>query len=207
MSGGNELAIDKRSVPEQVADVLMRRILSGTFMPGSRIVESHVAAELGVAQSSVREALRKLELAGVVEHQRYTGVVVKTPDPDSTRLAVPIRAKIEELAMVEAMRIGIDTGPLLDMVQLMLDADDFDSGSDAHTKFHHYLCRANGKGMLAELWDLMIWRTSNLFFHGKSEGNLDAVVRSHYGLIDFIETGDPTNAEQLALDHVMGKSS
>lgn len=201
------LAIDKRSVPDQVADVLMRRIISGTFMPGDRIIESHVAEGLGVAQSSVREALRKLELIGVVEHKRYTGVVVKVSDPDNRRLAIPIRAKVEEVAIVEAMRNNIDVGPLRDMVQAMLDAKDFDASTDTHAAFHHYIFQATGHTMLTELWDLMIWRTSTLFLHGKSKEDLDPWTRSHYQIIDFLEAGDPTGAEQLALDHVAGKSA
>lgn len=199
------LTIDNRSVPDQAADILMNRILSGTYMPGHRIVESHVADELGIAQASVREALRKLEYAGIVEHKRYTGAIVRVPDPDSNRLGIPIRAKIEEVAIVEAIRSKIDVGPLRDMVQAMLEAEDPDSSTGAHTNFHHYLCQATGHPLLAELWDLMILRTGTLFYEGKSKTQLDLVTHSHEAIIAFIEAGNTTGAEQLALDHVTAK--
>ena len=204
MPTSDELVIDSRSVPDQAAQILMQRILSGTFMPGHRIVESHVADELGIAQASVREALRKLEYAGVVEHKRYTGAVVKVSDPESSRLAIPIRAKIEEIAIVEAMRVNVDVGPLHDMVKLMLSAQGPDASAKTHTDFHHYICRASGQTMLAELWDLVIWRTSSLFLHEMPKNQLDPVVHSHEKIIAFIEAGDPAGAERLALDHVTG---
>jgi len=196
------LTIDKRSIPDRVADLLMRKILSGTFMPGSRIVESRVAAEIGVAQSSVREALRKLQYLGVVEHKRHIGAIVKVSDPDDARIAVPIRAKIEEVAIVEAIRRKIDTAPLREFVETMLAAKSFDAGTDAHTDFHHYISDMSGSPMLTELWDLTIWRTSSLFFHGTSDDDVEDAVRSHLAIIEFIEAGDPTGAEQLALDHI-----
>ena len=196
------LRIDKRSIPDRVADLLMRKILSGTFMPGSRIVESRVAAEIGVAQSSVREALRKLQYLGVVEHKRNIGAIVKVSDPDDARIAVPIRAKVEEVAVVEAIRAQIDTAPLRGFVDAMLAAETFDIGTDAHTDFHHYICDVGGSSMLTELWDLTIWRTSSLFFHSTSDADVEAAVRSHLAIIEFIEAGDPSGAEQLALDHI-----
>ena len=198
------MQIDKRSIPEQAADVILMRILAGTYMPGDRIIESHVASELGIAQSSVREALRKLELSGVVDHKRHAGVIVRTADPDDARIAVPIRAKIEEIAMVEAMRRSVDVAPLRAAVEAMRASTDFDTETAAHTDFHHYICEASGHRMLAELWDLVIWRTSALYLHGTDDDGLVAIHDAHDDIADFLELGDPSGAEQIALDHVMG---
>ena len=203
-SSTSKISIDNRSIPEHVADLVMRRILSGTYMPGDRIVESRVATEVGVAQSSVREALRKLEISGVVSHKRHVGVIVKAVDPESARIAIPIRAKIEETAMVEAMKNSIDVAPLRQMVEAMKPGIDFDAETDLHTSFHHYICEASGHKMLTELWDLTIWRTIALFLQKTTESELAIVRESHTDIVDFLEFGDPLRAPVLALQHVSG---
>ena len=55
------------SCRDAVKDRLLEGIVNGTYPPGSRIVETRVARELGTSQAPVREALRDLEALGVVE--------------------------------------------------------------------------------------------------------------------------------------------
>jgi DNA-binding GntR family transcriptional regulator len=58
----------KRSVlSDQVSKVIIDGLLSGRFQPGDRLVESELAALLGVSRSPIREALTELAQSGVVE--------------------------------------------------------------------------------------------------------------------------------------------
>jgi DNA-binding GntR family transcriptional regulator len=50
-----------QSLPEQIANQLSARIVSGAYAPGQRIMEQAVAAEFEVSRGPVREALRLLE--------------------------------------------------------------------------------------------------------------------------------------------------
>ncbi|MEB3370516.1 GntR family transcriptional regulator [Saccharopolyspora mangrovi] len=67
---------------QQLADWLAERILSGAITPGQRLRESAVAAELGVARNTVREAVRILELGGLVRHEVNRGAVAVSPTPE-----------------------------------------------------------------------------------------------------------------------------
>ena len=51
---------------DSVLEVLRRAIVTARFMPGARIVERDVAAELGVSRTPVREALSRLEREGLL---------------------------------------------------------------------------------------------------------------------------------------------
>ncbi|MDW4497652.1 GntR family transcriptional regulator [Sulfitobacter sp. D35] len=57
---------------------LNEAIRSGTFRPGDRLREVEVAARLDLSRTPVREAMRRLEADGVVEHRPRIGAVVRT---------------------------------------------------------------------------------------------------------------------------------
>ena len=52
------------TLPDQIADYLLGKIVRLEIEPGERILEAEVAEELGVSRSPVREALRILEKTG-----------------------------------------------------------------------------------------------------------------------------------------------
>jgi len=58
---------------QQVADRLSERILDGAFGPGDRLRESALATKLRVARNTAREAVRILELGGLVRYEVNRG--------------------------------------------------------------------------------------------------------------------------------------
>jgi DNA-binding GntR family transcriptional regulator len=89
---------------EQVKEVLLERILRGELKPGDRLVETRIAQELGTSQAPVREALRDLELANLVESEPFRGSRVREVGDDELLQTFPVRAALEELAAKEAAR-------------------------------------------------------------------------------------------------------
>lgn len=74
---GQAIAIRRQvALPDQVADLLRDMMISGKWHPGQRIVETRIARELGLAQPTVREALGKLEEAGLVVRTQHSGCSV-----------------------------------------------------------------------------------------------------------------------------------
>ena len=57
---------------------LYEAIRSGQFRPGDRLREVEVADTLALSRTPVREALRKLESDGIVEHRPRLGAVIRT---------------------------------------------------------------------------------------------------------------------------------
>jgi len=87
-----------------VYDTLRQAILDGSIPPGERLVESELAETLNVSRMPVREAIRKLEAEGLLEHQRRKGVVVKTFSEDDILEIYTLREAMEALAAVQAVR-------------------------------------------------------------------------------------------------------
>lgn len=78
-------------------------ILNGEFEPGERIRDTDLARELGISRSPVREALLRLQRAGLVriEPSRYTRVAEL--DRRSARRAVSYASTLLSIAVVEAL--------------------------------------------------------------------------------------------------------
>ena len=75
-----------------------RMILTGELGAGQQIKELAIAARLGVGRSSVREALRALEAAGMVRIEKNRGAFVRAVDEAEAREMYMIREQLEGLA-------------------------------------------------------------------------------------------------------------
>ena len=71
------MALKRTSAREHIKQLLLERILDGTYKPGDRLVELHIANELQTSQAPVREAFRYLEALRVVETETYKGTRVR----------------------------------------------------------------------------------------------------------------------------------
>ncbi|MQA06192.1 MAG: GntR family transcriptional regulator [Streptosporangiales bacterium] len=86
--------LERRSVPEIVAERLVAEIESGTLRPGDRLPsEPELARQFHVGRSSLREAIRKLHTLGVLEVVRGRGTYVRQrtdgePDPQFVEWSV-----------------------------------------------------------------------------------------------------------------------
>jgi DNA-binding GntR family transcriptional regulator len=89
----------RSTTAQQVADGLSERILAGAFTPGDRLRESAIATELGVARNTVREAVRILELSGLVRYEVNRGAVVISPTPENVDALYTARERLEIAAV------------------------------------------------------------------------------------------------------------
>ena len=68
--------LNYKTLRQEVADEIRRKILKGEFKAGERIKEHEMAQMLGVSRGPVREALRQLEQEGLVRYERNVGCSV-----------------------------------------------------------------------------------------------------------------------------------
>lgn len=89
-------------VADQVFEAIHDGIMSGILPAGHRLVIRDLAAELGTSVMPVREAIRRLEEAGLAERVPYKGAVVKGLTPEELLHVYDVRRLLE----VEAARSG-----------------------------------------------------------------------------------------------------
>ena len=93
------LTVRRTTAAQNVADGLAERILHGAIAPGQRLRESAIAAELGIARPTVREAVRMLEQRGLVRVEASRGAVVIAPTDDELDALYTARAELEAAAV------------------------------------------------------------------------------------------------------------
>ncbi len=82
-------------VRERAYEYLKSAILSGRLDPGQRLAEEHLAEEMGVSRTPVREALHKLELEGLIKPLETRGFVVSKDSKEEVEELFDIRAILE----------------------------------------------------------------------------------------------------------------
>jgi DNA-binding GntR family transcriptional regulator len=86
-----------RALPEQIADQLAQEIVEQVLKPGERLTELALCAQFGVSRAPVREALRLLEVRGLVRIEPRRGVRV-------TQLSAQ---EVDDLYEIRAALLGL----------------------------------------------------------------------------------------------------
>jgi DNA-binding GntR family transcriptional regulator len=87
----------KSTIPvrERAYECLKSAILSGRFNPGKRLTEEHLAKEMGVSRTPVREALHKLESEGLIKPLETRGFIVSKDSREEIEELFDMRAILE----------------------------------------------------------------------------------------------------------------
>ena len=117
----------------QVKDRLLRSIIEGELPPGSRIIETRIARQLGTSQAPVREALRDLATLGLVEMQAFRGARVRAPHADELIEAMEVRGELEAIA-ARAAAVKVTDDDLRAMRALIARMYDCAEAGDAHAQ-------------------------------------------------------------------------
>jgi DNA-binding GntR family transcriptional regulator len=86
-------------IREKVYDYLKSSVLSGRFRPGKRLTEEHLAEEMGVSRTPIREALHKLETEGLIKPLETRGFIVSADSTEELEELFDIRASLEGYAL------------------------------------------------------------------------------------------------------------
>jgi DNA-binding GntR family transcriptional regulator len=99
-----------RSLPEQIADDVARRILAGTLAAGRRIGEEDLAQHYGVSRGPVRDAFQVLQRQGLVQVLPRRGTFVALIDNDFLCDLFNIRAALVALSAAYCAMLATETG-------------------------------------------------------------------------------------------------
>ena len=203
---GADTAIVRGVLSDAVKERLLEGILDGTYPPGSRIVETRVARELGTSQAPVREALRDLEALGVVEISPFRGARVRRPSLDELLEAYVIRAELEALAARLAMpglagNAHEGLAALLDeMLRCAADGDTIGEAA-ADAAFHAYLLDRADNGTLRRVWGTLEPYSRTYINMAVPGADRPLMAELHRPILDAVRSGDAARAEAAIRRH------
>ena len=168
---------------ERAKDVILQRIVSGEYPPGSRLVETRIAQELGVSQAPVREALRDLEQLGCIVHEPFRGCSVRAFSAEELLEAFPVRAALEALA-----------------ARLAAEAHD---QAQANASFHATIVRASRNATLERQWQLLEPFSRTYLTVSQPGLDLLALSERHIPILEALRARDPDAAAAAMHQHLM----
>ena len=190
----------------RIKDRLLQWILEGELQPGSRIVETRVARQLGTSQAPVREALRDLATLGLVEMQPYRGARVRQPAKAELIEAMEVRGEIEAIAARQAAT-AIDAATLRRMRQLLDDMRASAKRGDAHaqaihnSEFHTCVIEASGNRTIQRLWTVLEPFARTYMTASMPGADLNWLADRHVTIIDALAARDPEKAAAAMRQH------
>jgi DNA-binding GntR family transcriptional regulator len=188
---------------DYIRDMLVSRILDGTYPAGTQLKELHLAREFDVSQAPIREALRELEGSGLVSSQRFRGTRVKGADFAEMRESYELRMMLEMRSVALAAPYGQqlldDLGQYLRGMEVAVKADDSEGYIDNALRFHRRLVESSGNRTFLGVWGSLLWdirgriALRRLAEQGKS---LKPLVAMHRALLVRLRAQDVAGATE-----------
>lgn len=203
-----EIKLDQyKPLREIVFETIRNAIVSGDLKPGERVMEVQMAESLGVSRTPVREAIRKLELEGLIIMLPRKGAYVADLSVKDLTEVMEIRSVLEGLAAgLASIRIDAVEIEELEIYALKFHKsieEDVDALILRDFEFHEAIFRASRNERLIQLNNNLIEQVQRFreIYHKKVNKPKES-SREHYAIVEAISNGDVDKAEKLTRIHI-----
>lgn len=191
-----------------VFNTLRKAILTGVLKPGERLMEVHLANQLGVSRTPIREAIRKLELEGLVIMIPRRGAEVAKITEKSMQDVLEVRRALDVLsAELACERITEE-----ELVLLAIACQDFERAittkdttviAMADVALHDVIIKATGNARLQQLTHNLaeqMYRYRFVYIKDVSQHN--RLIAEHKFIYDSIQARNKQDAARYAGEHI-----
>ena len=213
------------AVTDEAILKIKEMILSGELGPGDRLPpEKELSERLGLSRSSMREAVKALEVIRVLDVRRGDGTFVTSLEPrllleamsfvvdlhdDSSVLELFAVRRILEPAAVALAAARIPEGAIRDLRERIAAVGDGSSveGLVEHDlDFHRAIVAQAGNGYLASLIDSLSGHTvrARIWRGLTQENSVNRTLAEHGAIVDALERRDTELAQALTTVHISG---
>ena len=191
-----------------VFNTLRQAILRGELKPGERLMEIQLANKLGVSRPPIREAIRKLELEGLVLMIPRKGAEVAEITEKSLRDVLEVRKALEELAV----QLCCDKITRDEIRELEKAAEDFKTAirkgglteiAEADVKFHDVIYMATDNQKLIQLLNNLreqMYRYRMEYL--KSDEVYPQLIAEHKDIIRHVAGKEKEKATEVVSRHI-----
>lgn len=209
--GGFGFSVMKHEpLSKTVARALQTAIIHGQLLPGTRLIEENIAAELGISRVPVREALRSLEKFGFVVIESGMGARVKILSVKDVEEIYGVRAVIEGYALDLCIQSALDQ-TIERLQEHIRHANEITRSQqtnhfelvDFDIQFDDILCSMSGNTKVDEIWQLLrptiqwVFAINPYYEQGVWNGSV-----SHQSIVDALRQKDYPAAQDLLREHI-----
>lgn len=195
-----------RSNATEAHEKLLAAIEDGTLAPGMRLRENELAARLDISRTPVREALKRLELQGLIAHEPHHGATVASLTYGEVTELYQLREVLEgtaaRLSAQHATPVEIEVlGRMVDSDRNLINRPDMLARSNR--QFHQQVRDSSRNRYLGSALETL--RLSLALLAGttlRAAGRAEASVAEHAAIVAHIAERDPEGAERAARHHI-----
>lgn len=212
----DELCVIMREFPDlPLRDVvfrtLRRGIHRGLLTPGERLIEIQLANRLGVSRTPIREAIRMLELEGLVVMLQRRGAVVSNITSKNLNDVLEVRLAMEKFATgLACERISPDEIEELEnalrLFEEAVEKDDLTLMATRDKEFHDLIFKAAGNDVIVKLMANMqeqMYRYRLEYLKDREAHK--TLINEHREIFVSLKDGNREKAEETAVKHVEGQ--
>lgn len=191
-----------------VFNTLRQAILKGELQPGERLMEIALAERLGVSRTPIREAIRKLELEGLVTMIPRRGAQVANITEKDLNDVLEVRMCLENMAIEKACQQMSEE----DIISLKKEADAFGSTiedgnltrlAEADEAFHELIYQASNNARLIQVLNNLREQIYRYRIEYLKEENLrKSLADEHECLYQAISRRDVELAKKICNEHL-----
>lgn len=191
-----------------VFNTLREAILTGELEPGERLMEIKLAEKLGVSRTPIREAIRMLQIEGLVNITPRKGTVVAEISKDDLKNVLEVRKVLEKLA-VELACMKITEEEILGLKE---NLKEFSTAikkknpseiAKIDVAFHDIIYKSTRNTRLIQImFNIREQMYRYRLEYIKDQDTRETVVRDHEKLIEAIVNKDVENAKNIIVGHI-----
>lgn len=191
-----------------VFNTLRKAILTGQLKPGERLMEVHLASRLGVSRTPIREAIRKLELEGLVIMIPRRGAEVARITEKSLKDVLEVRRALDALSV----ELACDRITQEDISRLLEACRAFERAvregdasviASEDVALHDIIVEATGNVRLQQLVNNLSEQMYRFrFVYIKEESQHDNLIAEHREIYESIVSRDKERAAAAARLHI-----
>lgn len=191
-----------------VFKTIRQAILTGELKPGERLMEIHLANKLGVSRTPIREAIRQLELEGLVVMVPRKGAQVASITEKSMTDVLEVRLALEKLAVeLACKRITYEQKEELQKVlvefEKAVETDDASAIAKADVDFHDAIFDATGNMRLGQMVNNLAEQMYRFRFeYIKDKGGRQRLIDEHRRIYDAVINGNVSVATEEISTHI-----
>ncbi len=205
----NNINLDEyKPLRDVVFETLKEAILTGKFEPKERLMEIKLADQLGVSRTPVREAIRKLELEGLVIMEPRKGAYVsdisfkdiidtlevrEALETFAVKLAIE-KNTVEELSEIETLNKSFKKSYVNKDIEKMVEFD---------TKFHSEILKLSDNSKLISFMEELneIMQRFRLIFFNETY-NPERIDEEHQEVMKALKNKDVEKAQEAMRQHL-----
>ena len=196
------------SLGSKIFILLRDRILNESYKCGDKLNELTLAKELKISRTPIREALKQLELEGLVESIPNKGVYVKGFSPRDIDDMFEIRLSLEGLAVSFAIDRMDEVHlakikEVFELLEFYTTKGDFDKVNDFNILFHESIYQATQSTYFEQILKDIHYYVSVTSRHSIARPeHLESSLAEHRAILEAIIDGDKDEATERIQRHI-----